>query len=107
MERVVGNYHVCAYKEKQASKKESATTEAGASPPAQRRVRAPPNAYETEEHLAVGLPGFGMRISVSKQDLTEINELTNAAGVGSKHVRRASAPEAYPVPSLPAAVQGK
>jgi len=65
MERVVGNYHVCSYKAKLARTTTAAT---GQGP------MSPPSAYETEEHLAVGLPGMGMRISVSHQELRAIEK---------------------------------
>ena len=57
--------------------------------------RTPRHSYETEEHMSVGVPGFGMRISVSKQDLTEIK----AEARRSDDVKRsdyAKRGEAYP-----------
>lgn len=113
MERVVGNYHVCAYKEKQ-EKRELASHQAAES----RRnghggaLRVPdgdvgagkvaagppsPDVYETEEHLGVGLPGFGMRISVSKQDLTEIQQAgADVAAERLAEAKKAARTEAYP-----------
>jgi len=59
MERVVGNYHVCAYKE---SLKEKGKAKKGDS------------IYESEEHFSTSLPGVGMRISVSTAELTQLQE---------------------------------
>ena len=131
MERVVGNYHVCAYKARKASQAaresegDAAAPRTAAAAAAQKellppRAKASPgvvagraggaferpsaaadddDAYETEEHISIGLPGLGMRTSVSKQDLTEINSLMTteaAAANGSKPAAQRAREEAYP-----------
>jgi len=73
MERVVGNYHVCAYKERQANKPD--LKHADASERQKGDAPAPPPeafSYESEEHFSTSLPGLGMRVSVSAQELTQI-----------------------------------
>ena len=93
MERVVGNYHVNAYKDKVAAREKESHSQIakGGAPKA---LPPSPDAYETEEHIAVGLPGLGMRVNVSKQDLTEINEIN--AQSAAEHTRAAPRAEAYP-----------
>jgi len=74
MERVVGNYHVCAYKEKQARRNSvdkgggsnGNGTLDGESRPSQGDV------YESEEHFSTSLPGVGMRVSVSTAELMQL-----------------------------------
>lgn len=60
MERVVGNYHVCAYKARLAKKSSDAA------------ATTYDTTYTTEEHMSAGVPGMGVRISVSTQDLQKI-----------------------------------
>lgn len=65
MERVVGNYHVCAYKARKEKKDEAASDD---KPP------EPPSDYETEAHFTPGgaIPGYvskGLREVISTDDL--------------------------------------
>jgi hypothetical protein len=95
MERVVGNYHVCAYKESLREKKSTG--------------QKSDSIYESEEHFSTSLPGVGMRISVSMQELTALqaegsaekargNANGNANGSANGSVRRERAyDEVYPV----------
>ncbi|KAL1499571.1 hypothetical protein AB1Y20_011772 [Prymnesium parvum] len=75
MERVVGNYHVCAYKERhdlRSKSGEQSSTEYD-------------ETYTTKEHLSGILPGFGgafIRTSVSSQDLEELH--ASSAGAQAK-----------------------
>ena len=63
--RVVGNYHVCNYKAKRVMAEARSPASRAAAAAAQGSGSQDP--YETEEHLSVGVPGMGMRISVSSQ----------------------------------------
>jgi len=98
MERVVGNYHVCAYKERQASKTPPEHAE-----PVRKGADAaapPPDAfsYESEEHFSTSLPGLGMRISVSAQELTQISSQQQHA-IKQQPFRRMA--DAYPAGQAP------
>ena len=49
--------------------------------------------YDSEEHFTTGLPMVGMRVSVSAQDLKEINQSNKTpASIMGRH-------EPYPVPA--------
>jgi hypothetical protein len=68
MERVVGNAHVNNYKAKLERK---ASRENGGGKGNGDHLE---NVYESAEHLAGSLPGLGMRVSVSKAELTELKD---------------------------------
>ena len=63
MERVVGNYHVNVYKARQAQKGQ---------PPPPPLAAGDDDPYETEAHVSGHTPGFGMRVSLSRQDLVAL-----------------------------------
>lgn len=58
MERVVGNFHVSMYKKTSAKSAQAGGTE---------------SPYAADEHFSGGVPGIGMRVSVSKQELAAID----------------------------------
>jgi hypothetical protein len=58
MERVVGNFHVSMYKKTSAKTAQAGGTE---------------SPYAADEHFSGGVPGIGMRVSVSKQELAAID----------------------------------
>ena len=83
MERVVGNYHVCAYKAKQETKKAKGSDELAAPPmspvaelPGSKADRRASDgfAYESKEHFTSGLPFMGMRVAVSRDDLQQLEK---------------------------------
>jgi len=90
MERVVGNYHVCAYKAK---------LEQEASKGKEGKGAVYDEIYTTEEHLSGIVPGIGVRTSVSSHDLQLLNgsgESWSSAPKAATHVS-AMATNAYPV----------
>lgn len=88
MERVVGNYHVCEYKAKLEKKAKKEASESFVPSP----VKGGQNVYESTEHFSGSLPFMGMRVSVSKNDLQEI-EKEAPGGANGNGARR----EAFPV----------
>jgi len=91
MERVVGNYHVCAYKAKQqrqhsaaqcrdeltASPARRSPSKGGFDPTARRHSESAiyDAAYESTEHFTASV--LGMRVSVSRNDLDELSKCTD------------------------------
>ena len=108
MERVVGNYHVNAYKAKMQQRQQQHERElqqpVGMLSPTSstsggyghgqedangaHTMQSPPNVYESTDHFTSSLPFMGMRVSVSKDDLQELRK----DGGGSQRRGR----EAYP-----------
>ena len=77
MERVVGNAHVNNYKaklERKASRDSGGPRGQPSSPSGNGRGDQVESVYESAEHLAGSLPGLGMRVSVSKAELTELKD---------------------------------
>ena len=103
MERVVGNYHVNAYKAKLQQREMKLSHKDAAPAPISLGANgngggqsspdsAPPgtpNVYETSDHFSGSLPFMGMRVSVSKDDLKQLQK----EGGGGNYRR---APDAYP-----------
>ena len=85
MERVVGNAHVNNYKAKleRKARHEKGSTNQPSSPNGNGRTDQVESVYESAEHLAGSLPGLGMRVSVSKAELTE---LSDAGGAKAKQL---------------------
>jgi len=73
MERVVGNYHVCAYK---ARLEQDAAKGKGGAGDGYDAI------YTTEEHLSGIVPGVGVRMSVSTQDLQMLHGTSNGGANG-------------------------
>lgn len=112
MERVVGNYHVCNYKAKLAASgnrggngpgkmaRRWTSEEVVGGGEQQQPAKGGSDAaggeafsYESEEHFTGSLPMVGMRVSVSAQDLQQINKAKDAAAAA------AGGAEPYPVES--------
>ena len=119
MERVVGNYHVNAYKAKQLAKqtKQNAQSLPPMLQAAGGQAQQPPlspdskavetamggaagaaathhhggDAYESADHFTPGtLPFMGMRVSVSKDDLRQVEDKARRSSLPSR------LPDAYP-----------
>lgn len=106
MERVVGNFHVCDYKAKKEAVPASSSRAAAsngngnghgkqhAAPPSRDgngngNSAGAPFAYDSEDHFGSSLPGVGMRVSVSHQELQEVDgkEVSEAYPVDPKKSR--------------------
>ena len=98
MERVVGNYHVCEYKEKLKQQQRAIDPNADPSSPlltsvpasggrfgasssggsggsgggGGAEVAAAKSVYESSDHFTPSLPFMGMRVSVSREDLRQV-----------------------------------